>query len=167
MVRFGGGKRRPTNPLTARAVSPNKWIQKPTGFRRARSQGAQLRGLMGSRAGLVRGHGYCQLCENSRGMARNRKAYNKPDKKLELINQRFYFWGAWEQYCFLLFFYTFLYYHHTTRLTPENELSRSVKVLTLFPMDEVDFERSMHSAATRLAQIPEASSLILCRACWV
>jgi len=37
----------------------------------------------------------------------------------------------------------------------------------LFPMDEVDFERSMHSAATRLAQIPEASSLILCRACWV
>ena len=41
------------------------------------------------------------LSENSRGVARNRKAYNKPDKKLELINQRFYFWGAWEQYCFL------------------------------------------------------------------
>ena len=107
------------------------------------------------------------LSENSRGVARNRKAYNKPDKKLELINQRFYFWGAWEQYCFLLFFYTFLYYHHTTRLTPENELSRSMKVLTLLPMDETDFEQSMHSAATRLAQIPEASSLIFCQACWV
>jgi len=37
----------------------------------------------------------------------------------------------------------------------------------LLPMDETDFEQSMHSAATRLAQIPEASSLIFCQACWV
>jgi len=40
-------------------------------------------------------------------------------------------------------------------------------VLTLSPMNEANFERSTHSAVIRLSQIPEASSLIFCQACWV